>query len=188
MKQWMADIMVLLQLFWEFYWKSCTWTRNVASLMTFVNVLMILKSGMIIQTPREGKGELRGPCFYMMGSSCMVGGSWIVSYPVVYPRLCVSYWRGQRDNWSKRHELQGKGPWVCFRLVGMKWVENIWLFDHKKSYLKSPRFVCSPECFFLVIVPGKSCDIGKKMQFGLGKTGFSHDPTRFCFVGMGGLA
>lgn len=32
-----------------------------------------------------------GLCFYMMASSLMVGASWIVSYPVVCPGLCVSY-------------------------------------------------------------------------------------------------
>lgn len=88
----MADVIVLL--FLELCLKSSTWKRNVTSLMTFVNVLRIQKDGVTIQTPALvcGNGEGRGGlCFYMMASSLMVGGSWIVSYPVVCPGLCVSY-------------------------------------------------------------------------------------------------
>lgn len=54
---------------------------------------------------RRRNGGGRGPCFYMMGSSCMVGGSQIVSYPVVCPRLCFLLKRTKRQLKKNRHEL-----------------------------------------------------------------------------------
>lgn len=38
-----------------------------------------------------GMREEGAPIFYMLSSSCLVGGSWIVSYPIVCLGNCVSY-------------------------------------------------------------------------------------------------
>lgn len=87
--------------------------------------------------------------------------------------------RAGRQLKKNKHELQGKGHKVCFALVEMKWAENIWLFDHEKSYFKSSRFACSPEWLFLVIMPGSHVmEEIKKMQLGLGRCDLSLDVTR----------
>jgi hypothetical protein len=78
--------------------------------------------------------------------------------------LCFLLKRTKRQPKKTRPELHGKWHRVCFRLVEMEWVGNVWLFDQKNSYLKSPRFVHSPEYLFLEIMPGKSSDVGRKKR------------------------